>query len=249
MSPSFVRLRLIIALCSACLLLTQTTFAADTAWSVEFLNSRKAEWDQLVGPTIKIEGRITLYGKTQLKLAKCDLIFTASEATIRSILSKGAAEITGRFKRDNNKLVFEVDRVQMLPSDIEQYELKSVRLRNPKPEEWYALGDWATERSNFYDDAELARRAQSAYEHGIAVAVRKLAADDARGRFELAGKVTRYKLPDARRMELMHEGYRVQFNATAKSPQTAPADWKQLASQIANDLPGSTQPLTKCPTN
>lgn len=229
-----------------CVALALPAAAADNVWSVEFLNSKKGEWDQLAGAALHIEGRVSLSGRGHMKLAKCEVQFIVGDLATRT-LSKGCVELTGRFKRDNGKLIFDVERIDPLPSDVDQYESRVTRFRNPKSDDWYALGDWASDRSRFYDDAELARKAMSAYDHGVTAAWRSLTADDAKGRFELADKVTRYKLSDARRQELMHEGYRVLWTAALKSKSTDAETWKQLAAQLANDLPGCKRVLEKVP--
>lgn len=221
--------------------------AAENVWSVEHLNSRKAEWEQLVGPTIRIEGRITLHGKGQLRLAKCDLVFHVNEAQLRSLNGKRTVELAGRLKKDDGKLSFEVLQVQVVPTDIEQFESRTVKLRNPRPDDWYELGDWAAGRGRFYDDAELTKKAHTAYSNGVKIEWRTLPADDGEARIQLALKAKEYKLPDDQRMEILHEGYRLLWQAALKMEKPDPAVWSQLATRLANDLPGSTQPLPQFP--
>ncbi len=221
--------------------------AAENVWSIEYLNSRKSEWDQLAGATVRIEGRVSLAGGGQLRLMKCELSIRASDDMIRSLQAKKAVEITGRLKKDNGKFAFEADRIQVLPTDLEQYGTRTSKLRNAKAAEWYEVGDWASERSRFYEDADLAKKAQLAYEHGLTAESRTLAADDAEGRFQLARKVTQYKLADSRRMELMHEGDRILCNAALKAKSIDKDAWPKLRAKLAEDLPGSTQPLPAIP--
>lgn len=222
-------------------------FASDGVWSTEGLNSRRSDWDQLLGATIRVEGRVSLSGGGQLRLAKCDLLFRANEALLRSVQGKKSIEIAGRLKKENGKYLFDIDRLQILPSDIEQYESKTARLRNPKANEWYELGDWAAERSRFYDDAELARKARSAYDHGITAEWRALDSDDAEGRLRLADKVTQYMLPDSRKMELTHEGDRILVATTLKAKSQDKDVWDKLFGKLAEDLPDSTKPLPVFP--
>jgi len=223
---------------------------ADGAWSVEFLNSRKGEWDQLSGATIRVEGRVSLAGGGQFKLAKCDLSFHTEAGQMRSLQGKKSVEVTGRIKKEENgKLFFSVDRIQILPTDLEQYGTRTARLRNARAAEWYEVGDWAAERSQFYDDAELAKKALQAYEHGVMAEWRGLAADDADGRFQLVAKVTKFKLPDSRRMELIHEANRILWAAAVKNPPADKGAWTELTARLAEGLPGSTQPLERLPAD
>ena len=221
--------------------------AAESVWSVEFLNSRKAEWEQLVGPTVRIEGRVGLHGKGNLRLAKCDLSFHVTESQLRLLGTKKTVEITGRFKREVGKVWFEVTQIQAIPSDLEQFESRSSKLRNPRPAEWYELGDWAVERSGFYDDAELAKRGASAYSQGLKADWRLLPADDGEARLKLAIQAKEYKFPEDQRLELLHEGHRQLWQAALKVEQPAAESCRQLASRLAKDLPGCTQALPEYP--
>ena len=223
------------------------TVAAESVWSVEYLNSRKAEWEQLIGPTIRIEGRITLHGKGQLRLAKCELVFHSTEAQLRALNGKRTIELAGKLKRDDGKLSFDVAQVQVVPSDVEQFESRTVKLRNPRPGEWYELGDWAAGRGRFYEDAELTKKALTAYGNGVKIEWRTLPADDGEARIRLAHKVEEYKLPEEQRMEILHEGYWQLWQTALKAKKLDPAVWPQLAVRLADDLPGSTQSLPLFP--
>jgi hypothetical protein len=227
--------------------LVTTSHAADAVWSVEFLNSRKAEWEQLAGPLIRIEGRVGLHGNRQLRLSKCDLIFHVTEQQLRLLGNKKAVEIHGRFKREEGKLRFEVSQLQSIPTDLEQFDSRSVKLRNPQPADWYELGDWAFHRSRFYDDADLAKKGADAYAHGIKADWRSLAPDDGEARIRLAVKAKEYMLPDDARLEILHEGYRQLWSAALKSNNPAEDMWRQLAKRVATDLPSSTIALADYP--
>jgi len=243
----FARLLRSIVVLPALLAIAPTTLAAENVWSVEYLNSRKAEWEQLVGPTIRIEGRITLHGKGQLRLAKCELVFHVTDAQLRPLNGKRTVELAGKLKKDDGKLSFEVAQIQVVPTDVEQFESRTVKLRNPRPGEWYELGDWAAGRGRYYDDAELTKKALTAYANGVKIEWRALTADDGEARIRLAHKVQEYRLPDDQRMEILHEGYWLLWQTALKAKQPDPAVWSQLATRLADDLPGSTQPLPQFP--
>ena len=231
----------------AMLVLAPMAIAAENVWSVEYLNSRKAEWEQLIGPTIRIEGRITLHGKGQLRLAKSELIFHATEAQLRLLNGKRTVELAGRLKKDDGKISFEVVQIQVVPTDVEQFESRTAKLRNPRPDEWYELGDWAAGRGRFYDDAEITKKSLIAYANGVKIEWRTLPADDGEARIRLAHKVEEYKLPNDQRMEILHEGYWQLWQAALKAKPPDPAVWSQLATRLADDLPGCTQPLPQFP--
>lgn len=223
------------------------TTAAENVWSVEAFNNRKADWDQLAGATIHIEGRVSLVGGGQLRLLKCEVPFHASGPLFKVEHGGKAVEISGRLKKDNGKLIFFAESIKIVPTDMQYYESRFARLRNPKATDWYELGDWASERSLFYEDAELNKKALSAYDRGITVEWRAMDPQDADARFELAKKVADYKLSDARRMELIHEGDRILWQQALKAAPLDENAWTTLSTRLAKDLPGSTEPLKDLP--
>ena len=227
--------------------LAPTAFAAESVWSVEHLNSRKAEWEQLTGATLRIEGRVATHSKGQLRLSKCELAFFATEAQIRALNGRRTVEVVGRLKKEDGKVSFDVSQILAVPTDIEQFDSRSIKLRNPRPADWYELGDWAAGRGRFYDDAEIAKKALTAYANGVKLEWRALAANDGEARIELSRKVQQYKLPDDQRMEILHEGYRALWQTALKAEPPDAAMWTKLATRLADDLPGSTESLPQFP--
>lgn len=236
-----------LSLLAGIMVFAPAAFAAENAWSVELLNSRKAEWEKLVGPAIRIEGRIHLQGKGQMRLVKCDLVFYVNEAQLRSLNGQRSVEFSGRFKKSEGKVTFEVGQILALPSDIEQLESRIAKLRNPRPTEWYELGEWAAGRARFYEDAELTKKAVAAFTNGVKIEWHGLPAVDGESRIRLARKAGEYKLPDDQRMELLHEGYRLLWQASLKADKPDSETWQQLATRMAADLPGSSLPLPAFP--
>lgn len=224
-------------------------FAADSSWSVAYFNSRKAEWAQLSGATLRLEGRVFLLGSGQMRLLKCDVPIHADESLIRSLTGKKFVEVSGQLRKENGKFQFDADRIKVLPTDIEEFESRLSRFRNAKPSDWYELGDWAAERSHFYDDVELGKKALTAYEKGVDAEWHELDAGNADGRFQLAGKVATFKLPEARRMELIHEGNHILVNAFLSSDPIDQEVAEGLLTRLARDLPGCTPALKEFPAD
>jgi len=227
--------------------LAPRAFAADAVWSVEHLNSRKAEWEQLTGPTLRIEGRIATHSKGQLRLSKCELAFHSTEAEIRVLNGRRAVELVGKLKKEDGKISFDVSQIVAVPTDVEQFDSRSIKLRNARPSDWYELGDWAAGRGRFYDDAEITKKALIAYANGVKIEWRALPANDGEARIELSRKVQQYKLPDDQRMEILHEGYRALWQTALKTEKPDAAMWTKLATRLADDLPGSTESLPQFP--
>ena len=244
--PPFLALVLLICL-------GQSSLAADEAfvWSVQKLNESKP-WDRFIGSPkpIRVEGRMFASSGSQFRLLKCEAVFTIEKQKLQSVTAKSYVEVKGQFKKDGAKVVFAVDELRNIPSFADQFDLKASRLQRPKPEDWVELGDWIAERAQFYDDAELSKKANDAYSKSIEAEYQLLKRNDvilkrinAEGRFDLAKKMEAYKLPDHRRMEFVHEGYRIQWRALQKSTPPDPSAWRQFAETLSEQLPGAKEPI------
>jgi hypothetical protein len=74
-----------------------------------------------------------------------------------------------------------------------------------------------------------------------------LKATDANGRFLLAKKVEELGISSRRRMELIHEGLRIQWHAIQTRETHDPAAWESFAKGLSAYLEGTTEPLVKVP--
>jgi hypothetical protein len=236
-------------------LVSRTSFsiAADHSyvWSVQTLNENKP-WDRFVGsPTpIRVEGRILTGGNGQLRLQRCDVVFTVEKIKLQNFSARDWVEIKGQFKKENGKVVFAVDELNPTSSYIEQFDHQKLKLRRASADDWVELGNWAAERANFYEDPDLTRRANEAYSTAIELEYQALKRTemsqkrlDPEGRFALAKKMESYKLPDRRRTELIHEGLRVQWQSLQKAEPPDPKAWQEFADRLPGRLTGTTTPL------
>lgn len=220
--------------------------AADNVWSVQKLNDSKP-WDRFIDSPIAIhvEGRIGNFGGGQLRLQRCDVKFTVDNAKLRSVQPKSTVQVTGRFKKDNGKLEFIVEDVKVIQGYVEQFESRVLKLKRGTASEWMELGDWAAKLGKFYDDAELTAKGNFAYGKAVDVEYEALKGTDAEGRFALAKKVEELKLSPRRRLELVHEGLRIEWQNLQKAETPDPAAWEKFATNLSTVLEGTTEPLTK----
>jgi len=239
--------RLLIVVLSCLVLMVESAWTADNAWSVPYFNSRKSEWDQLIGATISLEGRVSLAGGGQLRLMKFELPIHGPEAQIRTLQARRSVEVVGRLKRDNGKLIFDAVRIQTIPSDLEQFSSRTTRFRNATAAEWTEVADWARERSTFYEDDDLLKKAQAAYEQAVNAEWKTLAADDAEGRLKLARKAAGYQVSIARQQELKHEACRILWTSLSRQKESTAADWSSLAERLRKELSGSEERLATYP--
>jgi tetratricopeptide (TPR) repeat protein len=215
------------------------------AWTVQKINESKP-WDALVGgPKVRVEGRMSASSGNQFRLQNCEIAFSVEKQKLQAIPVKSYVEIRGQFKKDGSKIVFAVDEMKIVSRYSQQYALKASRLQHPTPKDWIELGDWVSERAKFYEDPELAKLASDAYSKSIDVEYRALKATNAEGRFELAKKVADFGLPDRRRMELVHEGCRIEWQNVQKADPPDIAVWQQFAFSLIEKLPGADVPLKK----
>lgn len=225
-----------------------TSFAADAVWTVQKLIDNKP-WDRFIGSplAIRVEGRLGTSGGGQFRLVRCETVFTIDGEKLRAIPSKSTVEVKGQFKKNGGRLEFAVDEIKVVPNYVDQFELKASKLRLPTPDDWNELGDWAAERARFYEDADLMKKAKDAYTNAIELNYRSLKPTDAEGRFSLAKKMESLQLSDRRRMELIHEGFRIQWKTAQKADPPDTAAWQQLANTLAEQLPGANVPLKLVP--
>jgi hypothetical protein len=142
--------------------------------------------------------------------------------------------------KEPRRLVFVVEQNFEGPTDLETLRQKQSRVAFDKPDEWYALGDWAAGRGKFYQDDDLLREAQTAYLKGFDLERRAVREGDAGGLFALADKAATLGLPVKLRAELIHEAYQIRWQAIQKEKEPA---LKEFAEQLARDLPGAAVPL------
>ena len=226
-------------------------FAAENIWSVQKLNDSQP-WDGFVGSPlpIKVEGRLSTYGKGQLRLAKCEAKFTIDNEKLRqtpTLNTKANVELKGRFKKNAGKIEFAVDELKVVDSFVVQFEVKASKLKLPTPEDWIELGDWGMERARFYEDDELIKKAKKAYGNAIELEYNSTKFADADGRRALAKKIEEYELSDQWRMELVHESLRLQWKAIQKAEPPEPDHWQQFAATLEKQLPDATKPLKTIP--
>ena len=198
---------------------------------------------------LTIEGRAAAVSKTSVRFAGCRLPFRFAKGFKlfkRPAKTKNVA-VDGFLVRKDRRLTFYIVHMRERPSDLETFRARFAQLRADQPAGWYVLGGWASRRSEFYKDDELAKRARETYLMGIRAARKRLPPNQPKALLVLAARVAEYRLPDALRLEYVHEAYQMLYRARLRAKPKQP-DLKQLAAQLAAALPGCQIPLpTKQP--
>ncbi len=227
----------------ACFWPSKTAVGASVQ-SIESFLGLKSKWGQFADAktAFKLEGRYSSISPKFLRFRNCDLKFQSAlgvQFTKPSHRDK-TIEVTGHLIRLGGQLLFVVERYHERPSDLDTARGKKRLIDGEKPGDWYELAEWLSARSAFYQDEELAKVAKESYQNGIDAERRRLPPKDPQALEKLAAKVARYKLSDLLRMELIHEAYQLRWEAGRKG---AEKQLRELAGQMARDLPGSQIPL------
>jgi len=225
-------------------------YAVDPVWSIPQFVARKVDWDRFLETPLRVEGRISTHSRNQLRFVKCDLTFRVSEEQSRTVNNSKNAEVAGRIVRDkdNNRLYFDVVSLKSMPIDADQFRDREAALKNPKPEEWYALGHWASERGRFYEDTALVDSGRTCLSRGLGLELRELSKEDVDGRFRLAEKVPELGLPDTLADELRHEAFRAWWTRATSGTAVRMEDLDALLKRVGENWPNSLTPLIAWPT-
>src|SRR5262249_52056916 len=98
--------------------------------TAEFVD-QKDQWSTWIDRPLKVEGRAgSFVGRNQFRLVHCELPFHVSDEQRRTVENARNVELAGRVKKESGKLVFVVDRVKPLASDVEQFTTREAKLKS-----------------------------------------------------------------------------------------------------------------------
>jgi hypothetical protein len=227
------------------LAVSQLHAADDPPLPVGEFNAAKAQWADWLDKPLRVEGRVTSVSKHQFKFMHCDLMFHVTEDQSRRVGNARNVQVAGKIKRekDSGKLYFAVDRVEVAPSDLEQFDLRELKLKSIKPADWYALANWAAGRSAFYDDEDLAARSRRAWRKGFDLERAGLDDADFDARLALADKLKERETDPELQAELRHEAAAIHWKQSEKNRRQIEtfADW------LLETYPESAKPLKTWP--
>ncbi len=221
--------------------------ASAQAWSVIQFQGAKGEWDKLVDTPMQVEGRLSSVLKNQIRLQKCDLSFTMTEELARLAANAKNIEVSGRIRKENNKLTFEVASLKSMPPDSEQFQTKERAIKANRPEEWYALAEWARERGNFYDDPALKESYSLCLTRAVGYEARALTPDDREGRLKLADKAAEFKLPASLSSNLRHDAFRLWWQLAVLNNPKESEELAALEKRLTEVWPEALRPLANWP--
>ncbi|VAX37398.1 hypothetical protein MNBD_PLANCTO02-2312 [hydrothermal vent metagenome] len=212
--------------------------------SVQEWIAQKSEWKKLIvsEKSVTIEGRVSMFSRDQFRLSKCQLLFRSESGRPfkRSKRKHFNVLVTGYLKNHQGKPEFQVTRMYLVPSDLDEFYSRRNRILKSKPEKWFALSKWAKNRAMFYGDKSLRKEATKAWVNGVKIEKSLLKKGDANGLFELANKFKNAKQEDSLQMEYKHTGYRYLWEERKKKK-----DHQKFLALLAENFPGCKTPLEK----
>lgn len=213
---------------------------ADEATSVETFVQERDKWQRLQGVTLRIEGRWRIFNDDRLLLANCELPFVFDEG-IKAPTSRGKnVEVTGQLETRQGRLLFRVTQLKVVPSDPETLALRRARLQTNDAQGWYELADWCAGRGRFYEDSALLEEAKDLRQTGILIEYRQVGVTEVEPLFALAAKVSRLKLPESLREQIVHDAVRRELQAARQKDAKA---YDVALTHLLRELSGADQPL------
>lgn len=216
-----------------------TATAADATSMLEFLN-RKAQWDQLVGSTFTLEGRISSQAGREMRMRGIDLKFVLTQEFERP-QSHPFVRIVGQLERSGRDLQFKVTALGNWKSDS---EVIRERLRQAGggagADVYFELADWAEERAAFYEDQRLREESRELRGRGVSIAQKRAPLDRPEEFYALLQKAREWSLPEQLRMDLLHNAIRSEMLVESRKQQP---EYSAVLSKVRLQFPGSEQRL------
>lgn len=229
----------------ACLSLASVA-KAETTQSLEEFLALRSKWSSLVGTTLWIEGRYSIFSTSQVsaslfRMEKCELEFVTARPFPNPVGDSKSILIKGRLEKRDSKLVFVVSDLQPQVSDVERFRGLRGKVTSTKPDEWYKLADWGSNRAKFYRDEELKKQSLEAFRQGVLAEHRALNPATPTTLRALALKLATWDTSPLLQQEFRHEAFWMEFHTIRKDNLDEDGE---LLTELAKQLPGTDQPLT-----
>lgn len=207
------------------------------------IESLEADPQRYLDIIITVDGRYRSAGAGKLYLHGSDIEFQLGDQARYVRRGMGNVEMRGRLTDRRGKLVFLVEFLQAVPSDIERFDARREMIREGNFSALYELSRWARRRSQSYDNRELYALARKAFRDAFAWELAEARArGDANQLLHLSQRGAMFGLPQGRVDEILHEALWRKYERLAPRDDGARRD---LADEIRFWLPGSEVALPK----
>ncbi len=135
---------------------------------------------RLSGKQVQTEDLVTTILGTgenrRLRMLRCDDVsFRLPESAPAEI--SGNVRVTGIVKVEGSQVIVDVQRIELLPSDIEQFEKRRQAINPKSMADWYSLAEWAENRFGLYRDSKLHSAAEDSFRKGVELERAEAASD------------------------------------------------------------------------
>ncbi|WP_339742269.1 hypothetical protein [uncultured Rubinisphaera sp.] len=215
--------------------------AAVQQFSIPEFVENKDQWNELVGETLRIEGRYSSFSPSSMRFQKCEISFQLPAGTPRPLGRSKNLEVTGELIRELNEFKFQVNSLQVRPDDLEQVQLSKALLPKNDAAPWYELGIKTTDRAKFYEDEILKLVGEELLVEAIRIERSRQKQPTAAFLSDLSAKAAKLGVSKSLYVSLKHESLRQQFEEGRIKPDF---DYKKFLQELETALPGSQVPLT-----
>lgn len=233
------RIRSLFMMATLGLALGVSVLQAESARTIEDFVNQRTKWASLEGATLRLEGRYSIFSKSQLRFVKCELEFVLAREFLSPAGDSRTIEVTGRIEKRENKLLFVVSEMQVQPSDVDRLKSLRSKVGANKADEYYKVAAWGESRAAFYEDPQLLAEAHEAFRLGVQTEYRiatKVTPELLRG---LKSKLATRDLAVPMQQEYEHEALWLEFDTFRKTDKGGDSE---LATRLLA-LPGAKVPL------
>ncbi|GIW88768.1 MAG: hypothetical protein KatS3mg108_3092 [Isosphaeraceae bacterium] len=203
----------------------------------------------LIGKAVAVDGRVALYqfhpgrGFDEILLKRSDVVLRLpTELRFRQAPSQRVVRAEGILRRDGDRLILEVQSLQLLPEDRQRLETGLAALPPGELTRRRAWAAWAEHRARLYNDPELLDRARQVQTEILWSEAERPAARSPEATLELARRGREAQLLEPVPSTLAHRA----FLALRRQATTAD-ELARLAQQVAEFFPDAKTPIPKPP--
>ncbi|MBX9655742.1 hypothetical protein K2Y11_19165 [bacterium] len=149
---------------------------------------------------------------------------------------RGNVAVTGTVQADGSQIIVDVQSVNLLPSDVDQFESRAKKIKEGDFAAWYELADWARQRFRLYNDSKMKENSLAAYAKGLKVERQAATGDIEKIRSLRRRLQDQDYLPTPDFADIDHELLWVQLEE--KNPKSPP-EINSFADEIAKILRGN----------
>jgi hypothetical protein len=197
----------------------------------------QAEVDRYLAEPVRLVGRFQSASSGHLLLVDSEIDFRLGDQNHRLRSGLESIRLTGRLRREGSQLVFDVTRLEEVPTEAQRFQQRRDRLKPEDYKQLYELSRWIRLRAQWYDDPSLLEMAWKSYREAFSWEEALLvASSDAEGLLELAQRGERLALEPREVTRLRHDALWIMKRTLAEDDAQGR---RKLADTVEQLLPGA----------